>query len=155
MGLNLGPFPMYTRNVNLILNLQTGTSSPQFHVQCHDFCETVKEEKATRMTNSWCRLAGFTHTKEKKISLSLKGSTPSEYFKEIDKEAHAPTSNEDVMDQESLEKNLTEGDEIQPNLRPSNIISEWCKINSNNKRSYPTRPSMTISMRIISSYRIG
>ena len=35
--LNIGSLPMHARNVNLILNLQTGTVSPQFHVQHDDF----------------------------------------------------------------------------------------------------------------------
>ena len=47
---------------------------------------------------------------------------PSDRIKEINKEAHAPTSTEDLMDQESLEKNLTEGDEKQQKLRRSNRI---------------------------------
>ena len=82
----------------------------------------MKEEKATSMTSSWYRLAGFAHIKEKKKVLSLKGSTPSQCVKKIDKEAHVPASNEDVIDQESLEKNLAEGYESQPNIRRSNRI---------------------------------
>ena len=46
---------------------------------------------------------------------------PSERIKNIDKEAHEPDSTEDTMDQESLEKNLTE-DESQPKARRSNRI---------------------------------
>ncbi|KAL7480119.1 hypothetical protein ACHAW6_005823 [Cyclotella cf. meneghiniana] len=31
LGINLGPFPHRARNVNLVLNLDTGHCSPQFH----------------------------------------------------------------------------------------------------------------------------
>ena len=69
------------------------------------------------MTNTCHVMVGFTHIKEKKSISRLRGSMPRERIKDIDKEAHVPTSTEDMMDQDSLEKNLTEGDEIQPKLR--------------------------------------
>ena len=67
-------------------------------------------------------LVGFTHVKEKKRILSLRGSIPSEHVKDIDKEARAPDSTEDMMEQESLKKNWMEGHEMQPKLLRSNII---------------------------------
>ena len=48
---------------------------------------------------------------------------PSEHINEIDKEAHAPTPTEDMMRQDSLDKNLTEVDESQPKQRRSNRIN--------------------------------
>ena len=67
------------------------------------------------------RLKGYTRIKEGKNTLSLRGSMPSERIKNIDKEAHEPASTEDTMDQDSLEKNLTD-DESQPKARRSNRI---------------------------------
>ena len=76
------------------------------------------------MTKSWSILVGFTHVKEKKTDSSLRGSTPKDHVKKIDKGACVPTStevdeNQDTTDQESLEKDLREGDENQPKLRHS------------------------------------
>ena len=41
---------------------------------------------------------------------------PREHVKYFDHEAHAPNSTENMMDQESVEKILTEGDNVQPNM---------------------------------------
>ena len=67
------------------------------------------------MTNSWSRLAGFTHIKEKRAYSNLRGNTPRERTKKMDQEACVATSTEvdeiqDAMDQKSLEKDLKEGD---------------------------------------------
>jgi hypothetical protein len=37
LGLNLGPSPMHTRNVYLVLNLSTGLVLPQYHCRFDDF----------------------------------------------------------------------------------------------------------------------
>ena len=42
---------------------------------------------------------------------------PGEGIKDVDEEAHAPASTEEIMDQEKIEKKLTEGDDSQPKLR--------------------------------------
>ncbi|KAL7478239.1 hypothetical protein ACHAW6_004009, partial [Cyclotella cf. meneghiniana] len=60
LGLNLGPSPNHARNVNLILNLDTGLVSPQFHCQYDDFFETTSLNKPDTMTSSnWQVLAGL------------------------------------------------------------------------------------------------
>ena len=102
-------------NENFILKLQTGTVSPQFHVQHDYFYETRKEERGDIVINVWCRLSGISRIEDKKRTLSIRGSMPREHAKDINEEAHAPNSTEDMMDQESIEKMLTEGDNIQPN----------------------------------------
>jgi len=43
VGLYLGPSPRHARSVALILSLDTGHVSPQYHVRFDDFFETVKE----------------------------------------------------------------------------------------------------------------
>eukprot|EP00956_Cyclotella_meneghiniana_P025434 scaffold53086_cov60-Cyclotella_meneghiniana.AAC.2 len=60
LGVNLGPSPNHARNVNLVLNLQTGLCSPQFHCRFDDFFETVRHSNDDLMTSSeWKQLAGF------------------------------------------------------------------------------------------------
>jgi len=61
LGLNLGPSPNHTRNVNRVLNLNTGLVSPQFHRRYNDFFETTKHSERDILTSSsWKQLAGFT-----------------------------------------------------------------------------------------------
>ncbi len=61
LGLNLGPSPNYTWNVNLVLNLNTGLVSPQFHCSYDDFFETTRHLERDIMTSAnWKQLAGFT-----------------------------------------------------------------------------------------------
>jgi hypothetical protein len=42
VGINLGNSPAHARNITLVLNLETGLASPQFHVKFDDLFETVK-----------------------------------------------------------------------------------------------------------------
>jgi hypothetical protein len=42
VGLYIGPSPQHARNVALVLNLQTGLASPQFHLKFDSTFETVK-----------------------------------------------------------------------------------------------------------------
>ncbi len=42
LGLNLGPSPMHTRNIYLVLNLVTGCVSPQYHCHVDNFFETTR-----------------------------------------------------------------------------------------------------------------
>jgi len=61
LGLNLGPSPNHARNGNLVLNLNTGLVSPQFHCRYNDFFETTKHSERDIMTSAnWTQLAGFT-----------------------------------------------------------------------------------------------
>eukprot|EP00956_Cyclotella_meneghiniana_P030555 scaffold77192_cov37-Cyclotella_meneghiniana.AAC.9 len=60
MGMNLGPSPYHARNVNLVLNLETGLVSPQFHCRYDDFFETVQLGQAEVVTSStWQVLSGL------------------------------------------------------------------------------------------------
>lgn len=61
LGLNLGPSPNHAQNVNLILNLNTGLVSPQFHCRYDNFFETTHHSDRDIMTSAnWKQLAGFT-----------------------------------------------------------------------------------------------
>ena len=56
LGLYLGPSPVHARNVSLVLNLNTGLVSPQFHV-VHD--ATFKTVQNDRTQYQWSIKAGF------------------------------------------------------------------------------------------------
>ena len=43
VGIYLGTSPLHARNIALVLNMETGTVSPQFHVQFDKTFSTIKE----------------------------------------------------------------------------------------------------------------
>jgi hypothetical protein len=43
VGLYLGPSPKHARSVHLVLNLETGFVSPQFHISFDDHFETTRK----------------------------------------------------------------------------------------------------------------
>lgn len=60
IGLYLGRSPQHSRNVALVLNIQTGRVSPQFHVTLDSLFYTVKNAtKQERPNSRWQELAGF------------------------------------------------------------------------------------------------
>ena len=61
IGLNLGFSPRHARTVTLVLNLQTATVSPQFHIKHDDFFESVSVGAGNMPQRSfWQSVAGFT-----------------------------------------------------------------------------------------------
>lgn len=76
LGVYLGPSPRHASSVSLVLNLNTGLVSPQFHVQHDDFFETVRPTSGHGLTSSlWQQLAGL--RKGTTVSPSSEGATPS------------------------------------------------------------------------------
>ena len=76
LGVYLGPSPRHASSVSLVLNLNTGLVSPQFHVQHDDFFETVRPTAGHGLTSSlWQQLAGL--RKGSTASPSSEGATPS------------------------------------------------------------------------------
>ena len=65
LGLYLGNSPRHARSVSLVLNIQTGRVSPQFHVQHDEFFETIPLNDRT--PSKWKRVAGFYSYKDKQI----------------------------------------------------------------------------------------
>ena len=60
LGLNLGPSLFHARNVILILNLNTGLVSPQFHCHFDDFFETTRHNRpGITIPSVWKQLAGL------------------------------------------------------------------------------------------------
>ncbi len=70
LGINLGPSPRHAASVSLVLNLDTGLVSPQFHVQCDDFFETARPSAGNPTTFSqWQNLSGIGRKKPKKSAM--------------------------------------------------------------------------------------
>jgi hypothetical protein len=64
VGNNLGYSSRYALNVSLILNLQTGLVSPQYHCQYDDLFETTTGTQARSIpTSQWQYKAGLTSEK--------------------------------------------------------------------------------------------
>jgi hypothetical protein len=60
VGLYIGPYPRHARNVYLVLSLDTGLVSPQFHVQHDDFFETVSLNAGNpAILSHWQKLSGI------------------------------------------------------------------------------------------------
>lgn len=57
LGLYLGPSPQHARNVSLVLNLQTGLVSPQFHIAHDPSFQTVRDDTTQY---PWATKAGLT-----------------------------------------------------------------------------------------------
>jgi hypothetical protein len=62
LELNLGPSPMHTRNLYLVLNLETGFVSPQYHCHFDDFFKTMCHGAPdVSGTICWQQLANLDH----------------------------------------------------------------------------------------------
>jgi hypothetical protein len=57
VGIHLGNSPVHSRNVCLVLNVETGTVSPQFHVKYDDLFEMVHD--LTHLNIKWQSRTGF------------------------------------------------------------------------------------------------
>ena len=68
MGINLGFSPRHARNVSLVLSLETGLVSPQFHVRHDDLFESVRLGQHPQVKSNWQKLSGFhKYTNEVKL----------------------------------------------------------------------------------------
>lgn len=56
IGINLGNSPLHARSVALVLNIETGLVSPQFHVKFDDLFEIVPSSK---LSIQWPKRTGF------------------------------------------------------------------------------------------------
>jgi hypothetical protein len=78
LGINLGPSPRHASSVNLVLKLDTGLVSPQFHVQYDDFFETVRPSAGNPPTFSqWQYISGLKSRRDKEKLPPSEGATPS------------------------------------------------------------------------------
>jgi hypothetical protein len=64
VGLYLGPSPQHARSIHLVLNLETGLVSPQFHVSFDDHFETTRKGASVLLPASkWQEKAHFVEVK--------------------------------------------------------------------------------------------
>ena len=76
LGAYLGHSPKHSRTVALILNLETGHVSPQFHVKCDSKFETVRKSLGNvNHEPKWERLCGFVKVDTKEPGKSNRFST--------------------------------------------------------------------------------
>ena len=62
IGIYLGPSAQHARTVGLVLSMQTGLVSPQFHVKYDTTFQTVRKMMGgAPVTSNWQRQCGFTH----------------------------------------------------------------------------------------------
>ena len=74
IGINLGPSPQHASSVALILNLETGLVSPQFHCSYDDLFESTTGTQARSIPKSkWQKKCGFLHN-DNTDSLNVSGS---------------------------------------------------------------------------------
>ena len=73
VGLYLGNSPRHARSVSLVLNLQTGRVSPQFHIQHDEFFETTIKNDST--IYKWKQVAGFKGILRQTKSVSTSSTT--------------------------------------------------------------------------------
>jgi len=65
VGVYLGRSPQHARDVSLMLNLETGLVSPQFHVKLDSNFQTMREKGARIPTSTWQVKCGFTQQPSK------------------------------------------------------------------------------------------
>jgi len=69
VGIYLGHSPLHARNIALVLNMDTGLVSPQFHVRFDKSFETIEKPPHHR----WLAMAGFTGDKRSAVTLTSQG----------------------------------------------------------------------------------
>ena len=68
VGIYIGHSPLHARNIALILNLETGMVSPQFHVSYDKTFETIKQNVPH---HRWLAMAGFQAVKSSSQDASI------------------------------------------------------------------------------------
>jgi len=117
IGVYLGRSPQHARSVALVLNLETGRVSPQFHVQFDPSFHTVKESFEGKPPPSlWQSVCGF----EKKVRKPDKAQRPRNEVKFQDQaeqpiqREQQPEASEPPPQQEPTEQETTTPDLEQP-----------------------------------------
>jgi hypothetical protein len=73
--MNLGTSPRHASSVTLVLSLETGLVSPQYHVQYDDFFETVRPSAGNEHTFSqWQYIAGLKQRRQRKRYIPSEGA---------------------------------------------------------------------------------
>ncbi len=67
VGMYLGRLPQHVRDVSLVLNMETGLVSPQFHVKLDSNFQTLREKRAHLPTSTWKIKCGFVQQPTKAV----------------------------------------------------------------------------------------
>ncbi len=107
MGINLGYSSKHALNVSLILNLQTGLVSPQYHCIYDDLFETTTGTQGRSIPKSqWQYLAG--------LAISNSGSEPQEGEEMVSNEEdeyYSSNESEDAFQRNDMETDSGEEDQ--------------------------------------------
>jgi hypothetical protein len=91
LGANLGQSPRHARNVSLVLNLNTGLVSPQFHIKHDEFFETISRHERSP-ASPWRLLTGFHKSAPRPTpSFNLPSEPPAQLPAQSQRENLAPT----------------------------------------------------------------
>ena len=106
VGIYLGKSPVHAKNVALVLSMETGHVSPQFHVKFDPSFHTVKENK---WSSKWQVLAGFVCNKEPN-----KKATDNYNFKLYNNKSETQVNHPKKRKAEVIHEELqvSEGDEV-------------------------------------------
>jgi len=74
VGIYLGHSPLHARNTALILNLETGMVSPQFHIRFDKTFETIRQNAPN---HRWLAIAGFQSSKRSAMTPSIQDASAS------------------------------------------------------------------------------
>lgn len=133
LGINLGPSPRHAGTVSLILNLQTGNVSPQFHVQYDDFFETVRPSSGNPTTFSqWQLLSGIKAT-QAQWRFNLFGSPRSQREPSSRDQSQTP-----IPATEQMETHDTPNDEV--------MTGDEAELHVNDTQDTTTRSGRTVKM---------
>ena len=136
LGLNLGPSPRHARNCHLILNINTGTVSPQYHVSFDEFFETVRDsaEPYSKNPSEWMRRAGFgqvaTNTRNPISTPTTTTAAPSESLP-VQREEPSNTPQNTTQDDSISDPNNIINNDFQ---RPKILFNKNLKSSTNRNR---------------------
>jgi len=113
----LGRSPQHARDVSLVLNLETGLVSPQFHVKLDSTYQTLREEGAKMPPSLWQQKCSFV------AHAPVAKSSPRDSVTSTDKttEQPPPTDHEGDSpdeDPQHTQREIPEDDEDQPDVLP-------------------------------------
>jgi hypothetical protein len=122
IGLYLGRSPIHARSVALVLNLETGYVSPQFHVKMDPAFHTVKGTSEREMTSEeWLYRTGFRKSKEKDKPRLLENDKRKEQPEHASQSSEGPTKLDPSKKQDESPKGAQR---IEPKIGASDLPDE-------------------------------
>ena len=133
LGLYLGPSPVHARNISLVLDLQTGHVSPQFHV-VHDSTFLTVQNDTTKY--QWSLKAGF----EQKASQSstTKPKQQSTNTKPKKRKHNATISNEQIAPIAKPTEHSSPEDQSKQSLSENDANQQFPENYKNNSKQTPS-----------------